>query len=88
MSAVGRLIYFLAGFFQDDRPQSFSRGITFVIVSFVLGWDTASLKFTHALPDMTTMGGQIAFMTAFYLVNKGAGAYTTAKGNPPPPQGQ
>ncbi|ABF42151.1 hypothetical protein Acid345_3150 [Candidatus Koribacter versatilis Ellin345] len=78
---------FLAGFYQSDRPESFSRGITTVVVFFVVGWNTSYVRHTHQLPDVATMAGQVLFMTAFY----GAGKYLdlkkaqTSAGDPPPP---
>lgn len=56
---------------------SFARAITLVIVAFVLVWDSAyvwqgiHLGTPDILPDSGTMAGQVALMTAFYVVNKG-----------------
>jgi hypothetical protein len=79
MEYVQKFFAFIAGFFREDRPESFARGITAVIVAFVLGWDTMYLRLTHTLPDVSVMGIQIAFMTAFYFGGKSIGAYTTIK---------
>lgn len=72
-------IKFFAGFFQEDRPESFSRGITVVVVAFVLGWDTNFVHHSHSLPDALTLTAQAAFMTVFYFGGKGIGAVVDVK---------
>ncbi len=73
------IIKFFAGFFQEDRPESFARGITFVIVAFVLGWDTSVVRHAHTLPDPMILGSQVIFMTAFYFGGKTIGAVADVK---------
>lgn len=62
---------------QGPNKVSFARAITLVITACVLIWDCAyvwqgiHLGAPDVLPDASTMAGQVAFMTAFYVVNKG-----------------
>lgn len=74
-----KLLVFFAGFFQGDRPESFARGITLVIVMFVLAWDSYYVRCTKQLVDVATMAGQVLFMTAFYCAGKGLATYADVK---------
>lgn len=86
MQTIGILAKWAANFFDESNPQSFSRLISFVIVAFVLGWDTSYVYHTHALPDVATMAGEAAFMTSFYVVRRAAGAVTDSRKDTEPPK--
>jgi hypothetical protein len=73
------LIKWLASFYDESSPNSFSRLITTVIVAFVLGWDTAYMRHEHKLVDSVTLLAQGGFMTLFYAARRIAGAYTDTK---------
>lgn len=83
---VKSFLKWLASFFDESSPNSFSRIITVVIVAFVLGWDTSYLRQAHKLPDIATMAAQTAFMTAFYIARRTAGAYTDTHAGAPATQ--
>jgi hypothetical protein len=70
------LILWFASLFDESSTNSFSRFITFVIVAFILGWDTSFVHQAHALPDVATMAGQGVFMAVFYGIRRTAGAVT------------
>lgn len=69
---------------KEGVSISFGRCITLLIVVCVLTWDTAyvfyAMKFhlTPVLPEAGALLSQLGFMTAFYGMNKWAGAYQAA----------
>jgi hypothetical protein len=75
-----KLIKWVAGFFDETKPQqSFSRAVSLMLAVAVVTWDSAFLRYEHKLVDAVTMAGQVAFMTAFYVARRIAGAYTDTK---------
>lgn len=65
--------FIISMFSESPGVVSFARVITIPIVGFVLGWDSSYVLHAHALPDSIVLAGQAAFMTCFYVINRGAG---------------
>lgn len=85
---IQSFISFIAGFFREGSPESFARGISFVITTNVLAWDGSYLHATGKLPDGGTLAAQVLFMTAFYIGGKGISAYSDAKSQSSPTEQQ
>lgn len=79
---------------KGETSISFGRCITLLIVVCVMTWDSAyvfyAMKFhlVPVLPEATALLGQLAFMTAFYGMNKAAGTYQAVAGTTPAPAAQ
>ena len=58
-------------FCETDGTPSFARVSTAVTLAFVLGWITAIVRSSHAIPEL---GGPTMFLSALYGVNKFASA--------------
>lgn len=71
-----KLVAWFGSLFDENSTNSFSRFITFVIVAFILGWDTSFVHHSHSLPDVATMAGQGVFMAVFYGIRRAAGTVT------------
>ncbi|MGA9042309.1 MAG: hypothetical protein WB421_17380 [Terriglobales bacterium] len=54
-------------FCETDGTPSFARIGTAVLVAFAVGWVTAIVKWSHALPEF---GGLSLFVTVLYGANK------------------
>jgi hypothetical protein len=67
--------FFVSMFSETPGVISFSRVISFVIVGFIMGWDTSFIVHGHALPETSVLLGQASFMSTFYLVNRAAGVF-------------
>ncbi len=75
---------FILSLLNPQGTVSFGRFMSFVITAFVLGWDTSIVVHSHVLPTVSDLGGQIAFMSAFYGITKYGDLKMNAISNPPP----
>jgi hypothetical protein len=75
-------IQWLASFFDESKPQSFSRLITLVIVVFIIGWDTATVRWTHQTIPGTLLLEQMAAASTFYVVRRVIGAVSKDADSP------
>lgn len=73
-----RFIAWFASFFNESSPNSFSRFITFIIVSFILGWHTSLMHYERKL-DGATFVMMMGAAATFYGIRRLAGAYTDSK---------
>jgi hypothetical protein len=74
-----KLISWLASFFDENTSTSFSRGITLIIVAFILGWDTYAVKFNHQTITGTLLIEQMVAASTFYFIRRAAGTVESTR---------
>lgn len=73
-------VQWLAAFFDEDKPQSFSRLITFIVVAAVLAWGTVEVIHTRKTVSAETFLGLMTASSVFYFIRRGAGVVESTKG--------
>ena len=57
-------------FSEQDGTPSFARIGSGILLGFACGWITAVVHFTHAIPDVGTLGGLGALIGTPYAINR------------------
>jgi uncharacterized membrane protein len=73
----------LAGFFDESTPQSFSRLITLIIVAAVIVWCSVEVVHTHKVVSAETFLGLMTASSVFYFIRRTAGAVESVESTRP-----